>query len=262
MIETCKDLMDEYSFVTTVYTMSDEITLYMPVTHTKSGELVDLAYGGRLMKTCTLMAGFASSRFNFHAVNFLEKWTEADFPSAKKYEQLKETIKMSRAFFDARAHNVDSDMDVLYNLMWRCVYDCARNSKNNLGRAHFSAKQLHALKSNEVVAKLLKEKNVDWHDCHPGFKYGTTIKKKRIHKESLNPKTGERISAVRSTFLATAFKYERNEEWVNMLNAKYWDDIPDDLFDFFLPDERKVAAEIKANKKDKRNKKRKRAERN
>lgn len=248
MIETAKDIMNEYSFITTSYIMSDEITLYVPRTLTKTNELIDLPFGGRLMKTCTLLSGVASSRFNYHLRNIVQNLGEQEIQSIEKqtWEKIKQKSQSGTAFFDARGHNIDTDIDAFYNILWRSEYDCQRNSKTNLGHSFYSAKQLHRLKSDEIIEKLKREKNIDWNTYPSSYKWGTTIKKKRVFKTSLNPITGVSVQVVRSEYLAIAFRFERKEYWSSLLNAKYWDEIPKDIFDIILPNHTQI--EIPENK--------------
>lgn len=48
--------------------------------------------------------------------------------------------------FDARIFNVRDEVEVMNNFIWRCLFDCRRNSISSLAHSVFSTKQLHKVK--------------------------------------------------------------------------------------------------------------------
>jgi tRNA(His) 5'-end guanylyltransferase len=76
MVLTTKDLVKKFGAVTG-YTQSDEISLLFAPAKTeekmanaKPGRIFDHPHSGRIVKLCTLMASYASARFNCHANYF------------------------------------------------------------------------------------------------------------------------------------------------------------------------------------------------
>ena len=70
MINTMNDLVSEFS-ARTGYTHSDEITLIFPEVCTKEEFINGInksthLYDGRIMKLCSVLAGYCSTKFNFH----------------------------------------------------------------------------------------------------------------------------------------------------------------------------------------------------
>jgi len=62
MVKTTEDLLNTFSPVLG-YTQSDEITLVFPECKTPEQTLI---FGGKVQKMVSLMAGYASTRFNYH----------------------------------------------------------------------------------------------------------------------------------------------------------------------------------------------------
>lgn len=79
------------------------------------------------------------------------------------------------AVFDARAFNIPKE-EVANYFIWR-QQDWMRNSKQMLGQSHFSAKELHGVSTDEIIAKV-KHANLgeDWHDFSPILKHGTCLR--------------------------------------------------------------------------------------
>jgi tRNA(His) guanylyltransferase len=88
------------------------------------------------------------------------------------------------AVFDARAFNIPRE-EVANYFIWR-QKDWIRNSMQMLGQAHFSPKELHGKKLEEVVRMVFQKTDNEshlgrpprnWHDFAPVLKYGTTIRR-------------------------------------------------------------------------------------
>jgi len=154
MILTAKDLLLKFHCVT-AYTQSDEISLIFPaLIKTKEDENKSLPFSGRATKIATLAASYCSVRFNYHCFHNQKKWSK----DLKTYDKIIQSLNSSEAHFDGRVFNLDSDEEVLNNIMWRSNYDCQRNAKSRLGRAFLSQSEMNGLSSNDVVKKLKEEK--------------------------------------------------------------------------------------------------------
>ncbi len=95
-----------------------------------------------------------------------------------------------------------------------------RNSKNNFGRKFFSAKQLHGLNTDQVLHKLITEKNADWNQEPAWFRYGTTFKKSLVNKRGID-NNGNPVDFTRSVILSAAFPYNFSEQNQELVMSKY-----------------------------------------
>lgn len=132
-----------------------------------------LPFAGRICKMASLASAYCTARFNYHCLRMSKTLDKATIP---KYEAVMKQLTSGRAHFDARVFNVDSNTDILDNIMWRSNYDCKRNAIMALARCHFSNKRLHGLSSHEVAQLLVKEKHVSITDQSLSFRYGVHIK--------------------------------------------------------------------------------------
>lgn len=215
MVFTMGDLVEEFNAVTG-YTQSDEITLvFMPVHDDESG-FRDIQFRGRVMKLATLMAGFASARFNFHINQSLDTY------GVKWKKKVVDRVKSQKAHFDCRLFSVPNLQEVFNNLYWRSAHDCVRNSIHGLARAHFSSKKLHKKKC-ETMKQMLLEKGIDWNKLLPHFKFGTYCKKEQYKISAKNAKSGEEVEAIRSRLVYFSEElHGYDEKFAELLGAKYY----------------------------------------
>jgi len=242
MVETCCDLMTEFT-PNLVFTQSDEITMvYAPILNNEEGEETaaneneaseeeadrkdrkenkegrTMLYNGKVSKIISLMAAFCSVRFNFHL-------NAKDFSSNPADKKNLEKISAHMAYFDARAFNVPTETEAINNVLWRSHVDCRRNSILMLAAVHFSAKQLFGLKTGQVREKLLKDKGIDWTIFPEAFRCGTFIKKEKYEKEVMDPKKGEMVKVLRTKVVPRTLDMQgfRASHKV-LLFGKYWHD--------------------------------------
>ena len=122
---------------------SDEITFCIFPTVSKSGELCDIEFSGRVEKMTTLLAGYVSVVF---------------YKEFNKFYSLDDYYP----HFDCRVYQVDTIRDALQNISERITYTL-KNSRMMFAQSHFSAKKLHKLSSNEAVKLVLEEKGIDFY---------------------------------------------------------------------------------------------------
>lgn len=122
---------------------SDEITLCMFPIITKSGELREIDFSGRIEKMTTLLAGYVSVIF---------------YKEFSKFYSLEEF----NPHFDCRVYQVDTIKDALQNISERITYTL-KNSRMMFAQSHFSAKKLHKLSSNDAIKLVLDEKKIDFY---------------------------------------------------------------------------------------------------
>lgn len=195
MVETAKDLVLFFNSVPcAAHTCSDEISLVFNSLSQEDLKTKTLIYSGRVCKIASLASGYASTRFNHHISSHVKR------PNG--------------VCFDARVFQVENEEEILENLMWRSCYDCVRNSKSQLGRSYFSSKSLNKLNSNQIVEKLKNEKNVDWNELRPDFKFGSLVKKEQVFIDTDNGKVQRTRLSSKSIELTTVDK--------KLIVSKYW----------------------------------------
>jgi len=210
MVETAKSLLKDFNPVA-VFTCSDEITLVFPAEVPQEGEQIepveptkskksnpqnDMPFGGKVLKICTLMAGFASAQFNYHLKSLAY--------DAESESKLAAHVHTSLPYFDARAHNVPSNAEAFNNVFWRACYDYRRNSISGLAQHHFIHSELQGLNTAQLLAKLKQEKGVDWNECPEWYKFGTLIKREQFIHNATTPK-GEAVEAIRTRVISMPF---------------------------------------------------------
>jgi len=237
MVATAGDLLDHYH-CTTAYTQSDEITLVFPALNATAADNSDnkitksLLHSGRIMKISTLASAYCSTRFNFHCLRLADMWPNEEFrlegakKGAYRYDLVQKKLRGGVGYFDARTFNVDSEKDLLDNILWRSQYDCRRNSLNNLGRMYYSTKEMHGVKNRQLEPMLLEEKGVKFSDWPLSYRYGTFIKKQMVEKVGENPLTGKTETVYRGVIKCYGLEPKDEQEYLDMLLCKYWDNSP------------------------------------
>ena len=77
---------------------------------------------------------------------------EANF--SDKESNLKAKVQSHEAHFDARVFGLPNENEVLNNIVWRCCYDCRRNSISGAARYQFGHKAVHGLDSKDMYNKM------------------------------------------------------------------------------------------------------------
>lgn len=207
MISTTSDLVKEFNAVT-AFTESDEITLVFPPIPNPESTLI---YNGRTQKICSLMAGWASTRFNHWLKHFLEE------------EEREMKNKIGRAFFDARVFSVKNEEEAVAAVLWRFKFDTFRNGVNGLAQTIFPRKSLHKKTLGEIMT-MLREKGVLLTQQNPHLLFGTFIKKKLVQAEGFNPIKKEKVVVNRTVINADQVKLDKltTEQQVDFIMRKYW----------------------------------------
>ena len=214
MCLTTANLVDHFG-ATTGYTQSDEITLVFPA----AVDPQTPRNAGRVVKLASLLAGYASVRFAYHIARAM------DAVAMDKCDMVWCGRKLAdpHMYFDARLSNLPDESEVLNNILWRSVHDCQRNSVHGLGSCHFSHKQLQGVNMRDLRGRLRDEKDVDWADQPPAFRFGSFAKKQSYTIRARNPKTGLEEDATRTRLLVIPFNLGTfSEAHCEMLFAKQW----------------------------------------
>lgn len=167
MVDLTKDLVREFNAVTG-YTQSDEISLLLVPKVSKDGINLDYDFKGRVQKTMSVMAGFASTRFLVHCIR-------NGIVSA-------EDISEWDAHFDSRALPIGETDLILSYFRWRQM-DCVRNCTSSFARKYFSTSELHKKHTGNIL-DMLKDKNIDMgEELDVKTKFGTYIKTVSVDRE-------------------------------------------------------------------------------
>jgi len=231
MIRTTTDLVTEFKAVTG-YTQSDEISLiFMPKYDQKTGVYRDYPFNGRPLKIASLLAGFTSSRFNYHLQNIYKgiNNNKISDPNSVYSGKTIEKILSGSAYFDARVFSLPTNMEIFNYIYWRSSHDCVRNSISNLARNNFSNKELHKKHSGEMI-EMLKSIGIDYETQPSTFKYGTFVKREKFLGTGFNPKTEAIINDVIRTRIRLFNTHitEFSDKILALLIAKYFN-IYDDI---------------------------------
>lgn len=168
MQQTMLTLCKEIQGCVLGYTQSDEITLVL----TDYEKLETAAwFDYDVQKVCSVSASIATLAFNRCFLDILER---RDIP----LEDVHVDAIIKGALFDSRCFNVPKE-EVTNCVLWR-QQDAIRNSINSVGQANFSHKELQGLSTNQVLEKLLTEKQVDWNSMSIHLQRGSCCIKKNI----------------------------------------------------------------------------------
>lgn len=205
-------------------------------TTTKQQQERTLTFGGRILKMATLAASLCTARFTYWCLRYAQEGTVFTQEKTEKFDRVMQVLNAGTAHFDARIFNVDNDMDCLNNIKWRSNYDSVRNSRMNLSRKYYSAKQLHKLTARESIERLRTEKGVSWeHDCPASFKYGTFVKRVSVEMDAVNPRTNEVVVARRTILEDRSFGIPGfDQKYCDLVMCKTWNDVPDAVLESLL----------------------------
>jgi tRNA(His) 5'-end guanylyltransferase len=206
MIAVAGELLTEFNAVT-AYTASDEITLVFPPRPNLESTLI---YNGRKQKICSLMAGYASTRFN----HWLKCCVDVD-PVFRKKD------KLGIAYFDARVFSVVNDVGAYQAVFWRSHYDTYRNGVSILAQSHFSSKHLHR-KSVATMKRMLLEKKVLMDDQDPHLFFGTFVKKRLVEVKGYDRKKKEEVLVKRGRIHYGQVHSDDLSPESGFIMAKYW----------------------------------------
>ena len=188
------------------FCQSDEITLISGPA--SEGDSKNHLYGGRCQKIASILASFASVRFNQYL------------------SELKNTTERSNGFFDARVFSVQDWETAGEVLLWRHRFDCRRNALHSIAQAHYPHKAIENQPIKDVIDRLLKEKGIDAYSYYPSDNvYGSFVKKQRVQIEGKNPKTEEIIPTIRNRIITKSFDWnaEDSEEIVKFVSNPFYE---------------------------------------
>jgi tRNA(His) guanylyltransferase len=225
MVRTMNDMVEKYNAVTG-YTHSDEITLVFSAACSRdefeAGENKSShPHDGRVVKLCTVMAGYCSVRFCFHMKDLIESTSD------EYAEPFVAKIHASEYCFDARPLKIpfDESGEIVNHMIWRSVHDCHRNAVSTYARDRFSHKAVMGKNSTQMI-EMMRLDGLDWETDVPlHYKHGVYGKKELYEKTTeIN---GESITAMRQRVANRCFKIKYSEEMVRLMLAKHWTESDD-----------------------------------
>ena len=200
----------ERTAATIGFCQSDEITLISgPAT---AGDSKNHLYGGRTQKIASILASFASVRFNHYLTKL-------------RAENSRVNAVNSMGFFDARVFSVPNWETAGEVLIWRHRFDCRRNALHAIAQTNYSSKSIEGQPIKEVIERLLNEKNIDAYNNYPNENvFGCFVKKIQVRIEGRNPKTDEIIPTIRNRIISKSFDWtaENSEEIVNFVSDPFF----------------------------------------
>ena len=137
----------------------------------------DVFFNGRMCKMQSIIASIATSRFMKSMIVNLLKSVPTCASAQNVLDMCIDAVENAPLYqFDCKVWNVDTANDAVGCILYRNI-DCIRNSKQQAAQTYLPHKRLMSLNTDEQIALLKQEKNVDWNEFDDGKKYGRFIKK-------------------------------------------------------------------------------------
>lgn len=184
MQDTMLDLCKNIQGAVFGYTQSDEITIILIDYQTLES---NAWFNYRLEKMCSIGSSMASRFFNQHFIENVElfygkrrmhNWQTQSIMGLSQDELRQYNIYKKRYFsadFDCRAYNIPKE-DICNCVLWR-QKDAAKNSVQSLAQSMYSASELKGISCENLKAKLLKEKGINWDDLPTIQRHGSACRK-------------------------------------------------------------------------------------
>jgi len=162
------------------YVQSDEISILV----TDYDDISTHAwFDGNIQKMSSIAASLATAEFNrLRLARKLYNDPTSVFPEIISSYKL--------AMFDARVFQIPYQEEVINYFIWR-QQDATRNSISSVAQAHFSTKELHGKKTNQMQDMLMLEKGINWNDFMPREKRGSIICK--VEKTYMKLESGQTV---------------------------------------------------------------------
>ena len=160
MAWTMAALVEEYQ-ANVGYTQSDEITLAWYQT---TSSAASYPYEGRFQKIESLMAAYATAKFN-----------------SLLYTELPSKVG-KLPIFDCRAFNVPTLVEGVNSFLWR-QQDATKNAISMAAQSMFSHKSLQGMSGSQMQERMWAEKGINFNDYPPHFKRGIFAVRRKVERE-------------------------------------------------------------------------------
>ena len=236
MAMTAADLLKEFQ-PTTAYVQSDEISLtFFPIkSKNNDREWEPYIFNGRIQKIVSVMAGFASARFNHHLQQLISNPNQPEYrdpsihilPTSSRslnhyplYDVLSckdngyEMHSAGRAHFDGRIAEFESEHELYNCILWR-TRDCFKNVVSKTAEKLVGNKSCYKKNTQEKLAMIEEKDPGHMATINPGVVDGIFVKKSLYHNEEGSIRS-------KSSFYAGPFstKSETRREWDDFIKSK------------------------------------------
>ncbi len=185
MQETAKFLCENVQGCVLSYQQSDEISLILVDYETLN---ISPYFDYEIQKLCSIIASMATMTFNRcfsenvndHYFELRESGMRTD-EAEEQYDIYRNAIEKG-ALFDCRVFNIPKE-DVTNNIYWRQI-DAIRNSRQMLGQAYFTQRELQRKSCSQIQEMLKTQKGIDWREMPIEFQRGSCcIKEYYLQKQ-------------------------------------------------------------------------------
>ena len=176
------------------YVQSDEISIVITSFKYEDGELIQGSpfFDYRLCKLQSIIASLATAKFN----QLFTLWMINEDSDKSISQQINEIPLIQ---FDCKCWDVNTYEDTFAWFKFR-QNDCIRNSKNQFSQAYCSHKELLNKSSDEQIEYCYLKTGNDWNTLNGKYKYGRLIYRTTYPEQTINTKTNEPITVIRSRY--------------------------------------------------------------
>ena len=217
MDETAAYVCENVQGAKCAYVQSDEITIVITSFKYEGDELINGSafFDYRLCKLQSIIASLATAKFNqLYTLRMINE------DSDKSIKQQINEIPLSQ--FDCKCWDVNTYDDMFAWFKFR-QNDCIRNSKQQFAQAYCSHKDLLNKNSDEQVEYCKLKTGNDWNTLNGKYKYGRIVYRTTYPIQTINPKTNEPITVMRSQYSSwivdKPFTFDEFKSW-NLVPVK------------------------------------------
>ena len=217
MDETAAYVCENVQGAKCAYVQSDEITIVITSFKYEGDELINGSafFDYRLCKLQSIIASLATAKFNqLYTLRMINE------DSDKSIKQQINEIPLIQ--FDCKCWDVNTYDDMFAWFKFR-QNDCIRNSKQQFAQAYCSHKDLLNKNSDEQVEYCNLKTGNDWNTLNGKYKYGRIVYRTTYPVQTINPKTNEPITVMRSQYSSwivdRPFTFDEFKSW-NLVPVK------------------------------------------
>ena len=217
MDETAAYVCENVQGAKCAYVQSDEITIVITSFKYEGDELINGSafFDYRLCKLQSIIASLATAKFNqLYTLRMINE------DSDKSIRQQINEIPLIQ--FDCKCWDVNTYDDMFAWFKFR-QNDCIRNSKQQFAQAYCSHKDLLNKNSDEQVEYCNLKTGNDWNTLNGKYKYGRIVYRTTYPMQTINPKTNEPITVMRSQYSSwivdKPFTFDEFKSW-NLVPVK------------------------------------------
>ena len=217
MDETAAYVCENVQGAKCAYVQSDEITIVITSFKYEGDELINSSafFDYRLCKLQSIIASLATAKFN----QLYTLWMINEDSDKSIKQQINEIPLIQ---FDCKCWDVNTYDDTFAWFKFR-QNDCIRNSKQQFAQAYCSHKDLLNKNSDEQVEYCNLKTGNDWNALSGKYKYGRIVYRTTYPMQTINPKTNEPITVMRSQYSSwivdKPFTFDEFKSW-NLVPVK------------------------------------------